>query len=830
MKTILVGLLALFFGGIAHAQDAMVVQTCGTLPASYAVGSSQLPTVDVNGKLCLSAISGTAIESFGASPSASAATNVAAFQAAFDHGGKLWLTTCGAYSLNATTYFGNNTDINVADCAVPTRTAADINLFQTKSTLTTPTTVTLAWTAGVTVTMTWTGHGQSVNSPICIRGTNQSVFNGPFLVASVTNANTLTYRTESLPTTGPTGTSQVVPCTYNVRWSGGTIDYNYPNVIMNSVSGIGNTAIRFGFAYNVRTENLKIINGGIYGINCGACRDFSFVNTTGQIAAGEFIKIYGPAYGGVIDGVSGLTADDGASVQTKEFAAFSANYRWTFGDVLGVQIRNVFTNSGTTSGTNAAVYFTASERMDNIKVSNVNGNASNPTLAAGLVYITSENITDTAGQITIENVRGWSTYSPIRFDIGTIENLIIDNVSPAGWGPITLFQNTGIIAVSSSAIIKNAHISNLVVPVATTWSGAGVLAGVLVTGEIDNITFDSPQALSGGNYSVLWAISGATLGNVTVNNPSMNSVNEIVQIQTGVLGSPTINVNGGIVTADSLVYSGSTAFINISGVNMPAIANGVVAADHTPTLTITTTGNVLTSGTWTHTFANSPVYVFRGLNQLTTQYFTTSANGTYTPAAGLVYAVVECVGQGGGGGGAAASATGVSSGGGGGAGSYSRVKLTSTQIGASQAVTNTAAANGGGTGNNPGTAGNDTSLGTLCIGKGGSGGGGAATTASGTSGAGGVAGTGDFTVVGNAGGRGEGATITTSPSPAGSGAVGHWGGAPAPVIGATSAVNGNAGAACGAGGGGGSVVGSASTAAGGQGGNGCVTVTEYNAN
>jgi hypothetical protein len=43
---------------------------------------------------------------------------------------------------------------------------------------------------------------------------------------------------------------------------------------------------------------------------------------------------------------------------------------------------------------------------------------------------------------------------------------------------------------------------------------------------------------------------------------------------------------------------------------------------------------------------------------VTFQSFTTSANGTYTPNANLLFAIVECVGQGGGGGGAAASATG----------------------------------------------------------------------------------------------------------------------------------------------------------------------------
>src|SRR5258706_1428854 len=82
---------------------------------------------------------------------------------------------------------------------------------------------------------------------------------------------------------------------------------------------------------------------------------------------------------------------------------------------------------------------------------------------------------------------------------------------------------------------------------------------------------------------------------------------------------------------------------------------------------------------------------------VTTQYFTTSANSTYTPNANLLFAVVECIGQGGGGGGSTSSATGVSSGGGGGGGSSVRVRLTAAQIGASQATTDTAAANAGAT-------------------------------------------------------------------------------------------------------------------------------------
>lgn len=49
--------VALLLPAGAHAQEARVVASCGTLPSAYAAGSTQYPTVDVNGKLCLQSAS-----------------------------------------------------------------------------------------------------------------------------------------------------------------------------------------------------------------------------------------------------------------------------------------------------------------------------------------------------------------------------------------------------------------------------------------------------------------------------------------------------------------------------------------------------------------------------------------------------------------------------------------------------------------------------------------------------------------------------------------------------------------------------------------------------
>jgi len=207
------------------------------------------------------------------------------------------------------------------------------------------------------------------------------------------------------------------------------------------------------------------------------------------------------------------------------------------------------------------------------------------------------------------------------------------------------------------------------------------------------------------------------------------------------------------------------------------------------------------------------------------QLFT--ATGTYTPSAGILYAIAECIGGGGGGGGAIGGATSMTAGGGGGAGSYSRVRLTAAQIGASLAVTIPAAAAGGATGNNDGANGGDVTVTTLCVGKAGTGGGGG--NFAGTGGPGGIAGTGDLTTTGQPGQNGTGASITTVTGNTALGGATQWGGPPGPSVVSGVAISGAAAGATsyGAGGNGGATDGTASTAAGGNGAKGVVLVTEF---
>lgn len=266
-------------------------------------------------------------------------------------------------------------------------------------------------------------------------------------------------------------------------------------------------------------------------------------------------------------------------------------------------------------------------------------------------------------------------------------------------------------------------------------------------------------------------------------------------------------------------------------------ADGTNWAASTATYPNTTTSQQILYSTATNTIgelttANSKFPATNSSGTLAMRAFSVNVqvftgNGTYTPTSGMLYCTIECLGGGAGGGGAAGSGTTITAGGGGGAGSYARKTVSAATIGASQTVTVGAAANGGTAGNNNGTAGNDTSVGVICIGKGGSAGAGAAAGTAGAGGLGGVAGTGDFTPTGQPGFTSYFSAATGVSSQGGAGGSSLYGGggrSPTAVVGATA---GNNATNYGSGGSGGTAHASATNVAGGNGSAGVVIITEY---
>jgi hypothetical protein len=211
------------------------------------------------------------------------------------------------------------------------------------------------------------------------------------------------------------------------------------------------------------------------------------------------------------------------------------------------------------------------------------------------------------------------------------------------------------------------------------------------------------------------------------------------------------------------------------------------------------------------------------------QQFTTVGTSTYTPSAGLLFALMTVQAGGGAGGGCNnGSASGGYAGCGGNSGGYSKHLATAAAVGVSQTVTVGAGGTPGAAGANPGGNGGNSSIGALCTANGGSGGPGISSAAFSAPSAPAAAGTGNIIAVpGNVGGSGY-YTSTYSGSPyaltLGHGANSLFGAGGLPVW---NAGNGNAGTGYGSGGSGGGWVTTVNTASGGAGRQGIALVLEF---
>lgn len=231
-------------------------------------------------------------------------------------------------------------------------------------------------------------------------------------------------------------------------------------------------------------------------------------------------------------------------------------------------------------------------------------------------------------------------------------------------------------------------------------------------------------------------------------------------------------------------------------------------------------------GSLAGTYPN-PTFATARVSSVNVQKFT--SDGTYTPTSGMLFCIIECIAPGGGGGGIQGNVGWISEAAGGGSGGYARLRATAADIGVSQIVTVGTAGAGGTAGANNGADATDTSVGSLCIAKGGKGG--QYTEAGvqvGTGGLGGIAGTGSLTPTGAPGGSGWVLNTTAGTARGANGGNSYLGGGALQSIRTSAGVTtGKNATNYGGGGGGACALDTASAAAGGDGGAPVVFITEY---
>lgn len=357
-------------------------------------------------------------------------------------------------------------------------------------------------------------------------------------------------------------------------------------------------------------------------------------------------------------------------------------------------------------------------------------------------------------------------------------------------------------------------------------SNQGAMWPSVIEGALDRLTFMAQAVADGLSRSLKVSPTDSQalneLPDVTTRANSVLGFNASGQPYAATLTGSLVGVATWLVT--NFLPAGTTRAAALAALGGAGLAeNNAQTGNNTHAGTETFNG----AATFGSTAAFNGVATFNAGMSLIQRIQKFTVTGTYTPHAKMVHCVIECWGGGGGGGGAVVAATAgdVATGGGGGAGGYSKTISTAAAIGASKAVTIGAAGTAGAAGNNAGVAGGDTSVTTLCVGKGGTGGGGHAGTslAVATAGAGGVAGTGDVTLIGQSGDIGAAYSHSVASRGGDSPPVGSGGQA----NGGAGASAGGAGAGFAAGGGGGYAPAGTSNAAAGAGTAGYIIITEF---
>lgn len=320
---------------------------------------------------------------------------------------------------------------------------------------------------------------------------------------------------------------------------------------------------------------------------------------------------------------------------------------------------------------------------------------------------------------------------------------------------------------------------NLMTSDGTNWtsaSAAGIGSPLTTKGDIYTFsTLNARLPVATGDGKILQVSSAATTGLAysTPTYPSASGSAGKILRSDGTNNVYTTSTFADTYAASTLLYAnGANNVIGLTTANsaslvtnstgVPAwsatMTNGQIIIGSTGATPVAATltqgaGITITNGAGTITIAATGG-ASSAFNQIAVQKF--AASGTYTPNANMVYCTIECWGGGGGGGTSVAGGASVSvAGGGGGAGSYSRKTVAAATIGVSQTVTI-------GTAGGSATNGGDTSLGTICVGKGGTKGANSSGSSSGAGGAGGIAGTGDITGTGQDGSKGGQGSGTTS--------------------------------------------------------------------
>lgn len=531
-----------------------------------------------------------------------AAANVTKLQAALDQGGDVYFIGRGIAYINAPLVIGSNTNLIIDEGLILTNALdAPGNMLVSSQFAAWSangnaaySSVSLDWTAGNSVQVTWEAHGLNHGDSFVVGGADQSYYGGVFQVDSVVDANNFTYTPIMQPLAAPTGTVLAMKANRNIRVRGGQFNYNNPSV---GGPGTQSFAIAMAFVQGLLLEDLQVSNAAKYCIALGAVRDAVVRRLHAPITASDGIKCYGPANNVLVDGTSGVFGDDVCSFHNIENDGGFTQYNFTLGgDIIGCRGQNLDGKSPTSIAVMYVV--TSGGKMIDVGFDGVHGYAGNTVLridgdsgpCSGLYF---KNVDALGGyMLNVQNT---------KIDVLTLENIAL-NIGTDNTGP-------------ALAILPDATIGTLAIK-----SPCTLLDGMppqssntylAINGTVTNVTFD--DACFEGDANWLAAItvnSGSTVGQVNINGGVYTAPFYAVQLQNGALGAPQVSVSGALLNLAGVLDSFISGSLSVRDCNIVVAYNGILRTEGTDTTTqLSMSGNQIgdVAPTWVDTGTGTTV-------------------------------------------------------------------------------------------------------------------------------------------------------------------------------------------------------------------------------
>jgi len=383
-----------------------------------------------------------------------AAANTLAIQTALTAGGMVNITQPGTFYINATLVYSSSTVLVLGPQtiiqAVPGMNATMLISSSAIAFLAGGTTVTLTQGTGTAVNVAWPAHGLSVGQGIWLFGSTPSTYNGVFRVAAVVDTNNVTIYTTQFATSAPSGTAKAVVAVQFFSLIGGTWNYDYPNNGASpnnyNVHAIGLYGLLDCYAEDVQAINANKFAFCLCAVASIRTRNLKVNNRS------DGIKVYGPARGVVVDGLSGVSQDDFLSIQTTEPAAFQYAQISGGGDIYNVSVKNLDALPQL-GGSVYRVYPSDSELCDLLTLDGVIGQANQVTIGntAGSPFVhgyigtvTMKNVGTTAKSTTTSNF----LISNCTADIVTLEDC------PFWPGSSLVAANDFLLSLSGTVVIN----------------------------------------------------------------------------------------------------------------------------------------------------------------------------------------------------------------------------------------------------------------------------------------------------------------------------------------------------------------------------------------